>query len=440
MRFGELDDRTRSAAGALADQGVTRGDRVCWHAASTVEAVVAALAVLRLGAVLVPLNPAQSELERRTIIEDIAPRLVIAPKEAPSSSAFRHLDADGLSGLSVPLAEDLLGDELALVIYTSGTTGNPKGAQLTHGNLAAGLDALINAWELNESDHLVCALPLFHIHGLVASLFGMMSAAGALELYPRFDASSFLEATASRSATLAFCVPTMLHRLAAADAAKLKGLRLLVSGSAPLSVDLFEELRSRASQTILERYGMTETLLTTSNPLHGERRPGTVGFALPGVVIDAPAHLETARELKISGPTVFAGYWNRPAATSEVLHDGWMATGDLVTMDADGYLVICGRSKELIISGGFNVYPSEVEDALRGRLGIVDAAVVGRPSAEWGEEVVAFVVLEETAGLDEAALREQLSSVLSKYKVPRSFEVTTELPRNALGKLQRHLL
>ena len=185
---------------------------------------------------------------------------------------------------------------------------------------------------------------------------------------------------------------------------------------------------------------MTETLLTMSNPLHGERRPGTVGFPLPGVTIDAPAHLDEARELKVSGPTVFAGYWGRPEATAEVLQDGWMATGDLVITDADGYTVVCGRSKELIISGGFNVYPTEVEDALRGRMGILDAAVVGRPSAEWGEEVVAFVVLEGSTPLDEAALKTLLSLEMSRYKVPRRFEVTTELPRNALGKLQRHLL
>ncbi len=414
---------------------------MCWQADTTMAAVIAALGVLRLGAVLVPLSAGQSDRERRTVLDDIEPSLLLAPSDAASSGDDAVVDPASLRGdETFEVAGGLLVDELALVIYTSGTTGRPKGAMLTHGNLAAGLDALIEGWELDAEDQLVSALPLFHVHGLVAALFGVLSAGGAVELHARFDVDSYLDATARRHATLSFCVPTMLHRMAGADPSKLRSLRLLVSGSAPLSVSLFNELQRSASQTILERYGMTETLLTTSNPLHGERRPGTVGFALPGVTLDAPGRLEEPRELKVAGPTVFAGYWKRPEATAEVLQDGWMATGDLVTVDADGYLVVCGRSKELIISGGFNVYPSEIEDALRGRFGITDAAVVGRPSAEWGEEVVAYVVLDEATSLDQPALRTALLSELSSYKVPRRFEVATELPRNPLGKLQRHLL
>jgi len=414
---------------------------VCWQADTTTAGVVAALGILRLGAVLVPLSAGQSEHERRTVLDDIEPSMLIAPNDVLRDDDVLAVDPASLRGdESFDVVSGFSVDELALVIYTSGTTGRPKGAMLTHGNLASGLDALHESWELAPDDQLVSALPLFHVHGLVAALFGVLSAGGAVELQARFDAHAYLDATAREQATLSFCVPTMLHRMAGADPSKLRGLRLLVSGSAPLSVSLFNELQRSASQTILERYGMTETLLTTSNPLHGERRPGTVGFALPGVTLDAPAHLEEARELKVAGPTVFKGYWRRPEATAEVLDDGWMATGDLVTVDADGYLVVCGRSKELIISGGFNVYPSEIEDALRGRFGIADAAVVGQPSPEWGEVVVAFVVLDGTTTLDERALRAVLAGELSSYKVPRRFEVTTELPRNPLGKLQRHLL
>jgi len=441
LSAGELDDRTRSVAGALFERGVRRGDRVCWQADSTTPAVLAALGVVRLGAVLVPVSASQSELERRTVLEDIAPTLVVAQAGSLQVPGWSVVDPASLRAEQASLvAENLAADELALVIYTSGTTGRPKGAMLTHGNLSAGIGALVDAWELSGDDQLVSALPLFHVHGLVAALLGVLTAGGAVELHARFEAASFLEATAKKDATLAFCVPTMLHRMAATDPAKLRGLRLLVSGSAPLSVSLFDELRRSASQSILERYGMTETLLTTSNPLHGERRPGTVGLALPGVLLDAPAPSEEPRELRVSGPTVFAGYWNRPEATAEVLHDGWMDTGDLVSVDDHGYVVVCGRSKELIITGGFNVYPSEVEDALRGRWNVVDAAVIGRPSAEWGEEVVAVVVLDGSGSFDEAALRQALANELSSYKVPRRIEVTTELPRNSLGKLQRHLL
>jgi malonyl-CoA/methylmalonyl-CoA synthetase len=442
MSADELDSMTRSMAGGLARRGVGRGDRVAWQSDAESHSVVAALAVLRLGAVLVPLSAAQSGTERRTVLKDVDPVLLIAPGDLAVQGDVARCDAAELlgGGQAVP-AEGLGEAELALIIYTSGTTGHPKGAMLTHGNLAAGIDALIEAWALCPDDRLVSALPLFHVHGLVVALFGVLSAGGAVDLLPRFGVGSYLEATSAPGATLAFCVPTMLHRMARdGDVAALRGLRLLVSGSAPLSVALFEEFRSRAGQTILERYGMTETLLTVSNPLEGPRRAGTVGLALPGVVLDAPAPLAEAAELKVAGPTVFAGYWNRHDATVEVLHGGWMSTGDLVRVDEAGFLVVCGRSKELIISGGFNVYPSEIEDVLRGRSGIIDAAVVGRPSAEWGEEVVAFVVLDGSGQLDVEALNAELSGLLSRYKVPRRFEVVAELPRNALGKLQRHLL
>lgn len=442
LSAAELDERSRRVVAGLAARGVGAGDRVVWQSDAGEHEVLAALGVLRLGATLVPVSPGQTLTERGVVVGDVEPVLVIAPGSRSDGLEVAHAEAAALEADDpAEPASSIPPEQLALIIYTSGTTGRPKGAMLTHANLAAGVDALIEGWELAPEDRLVSALPLFHVHGLVAALLGLLSAGGSIDLHRRFEVERFLSATASPEATLAFCVPTMLHRLARdGDLRQLSGLRLLVSGSAPLSVALFREFEERAGITILERYGMTETLLTISNPLHGERRPGTVGVALPGVQLELPGRKKGAAELKVAGPSVFAGYWRRPDATAEVLEDGWFSTGDLVEVDKAGYVVICGRSKELIISGGFNVYPSEVEDALRGRQGIVDVAVIGRPSPEWGEEVVALVVREGAGALDADGLRAELSEELSPYKVPRRFEEVEALPRNALGKLQRHLL
>jgi malonyl-CoA/methylmalonyl-CoA synthetase len=426
----------------LRSRGVGPGDRVVWQADASSCSVLAALAILRLGATLVPVSAAQSALERAVVVEDVEPALIVAPGGGGGGLRVPCSAPGELEGAALEEAPPLIAPaSLGLIIYTSGTTGRPKGAMLTHANLAAGIDALIEAWGLVSTDRLVTALPLFHVHGLVVGLLGLLTAGGAIDLLSRFEVGRFLDAVAEPEATLAFCVPTMLHRLAVeGDLARMAGLRLLVSGSAPLSVSLFEDFERRAGIRILERYGMTETLLTISNPLEGPRRPGTVGLALPGVQLALPEPGAPEAELKVSGPTVFAGYWRRQDATDEVLIDGWMSTGDLVRVDEEGYVEICGRSKELIITGGFNVYPSEVEALLRGRWGIVDAAVVGRPSEEWGEEVVAYVVRDDAGPLDVEVLRAELGADLSRYKVPRRFEEVAALPRNALGKLQRHLI
>jgi malonyl-CoA/methylmalonyl-CoA synthetase len=433
----EVAERTEAMAGALQARGAGTGTRVLWQAGPELETVLAGLAVLRSGATLVPVNAAQSALERAVVAEDTEPVLVIAPRHRHEETTAASVTPEDL-GVGAYHAPRLTTDDLALIVYTSGTTGNPKGAMLTHGNLAAGLSALEQAWGLSAQDRLASALPLFHVHGLVAGLFGILAAGGSLDLQARFEASSFLETAAT--ATMAYCVPTMLHRMASAsNLSDLRGLRLLVSGSAPLSVELFEAIASGGGQRILERYGMTETLLTLSNPLAGERRPGTVGRPLPGISAMVPEPGEGEAELKIAGPSVFAGYWRRPEATAEVLTEGWMSTGDLVRVGDGGYVTICGRSKELIISGGYNVYPSEVEDVLVAQPGVAEAAVVGRASPEWGEEVTAFVVLED-ATIDVEQLRGRLQGLMSPYKVPRSIHVVNELPRNAMGKLQRHLL
>jgi malonyl-CoA/methylmalonyl-CoA synthetase len=440
LSAGALLERTTWVAANLAARGIGRGERVVWEATTTLDAVVVALGVVRSGAILVPVNVRQSDLERATVIEDVTAALIVGDRSIDGSSVPLVSAAD----LCTPNEEgsesaSVSGDDPALIIFTSGTTGSPKGAVLSHANVAAQIDALEEAWAWTPEDRLLSALPLFHVHGLVVALFSALAVGGSISLKAHFDAESFLDAVVRDDATMSFCVPTMLHRMAMQPSLEsVASLRLLVSGSAPLSVELFDAFKD-AGATILERYGMTESLLTFSNPLDGERRAGTVGFPLPGVAARLPDPGDGDAELVVAGPGIFAGYWNRPDATAEVLVDGWLSTGDLVRRDADGYTIICGRSKELIITGGFNVYPTEVEDVVRSQPGIVDAAVVGVPNPEWGEEVVAFIVADGSS-VDEALLRSRLAELLSSYKIPRRFVVVDALPRNDLGKLQRHLL
>lgn len=436
---GALDRLTAAAAGSLRGMGAHRGDRVVWEASSTADGVVAALGVLRAGLVLVPVSERQSDLERSRVIDDVDPAVVISAVP-PEVNAPRWTLPSALTSTASPAIrlDEAMPADLALIVYTSGTTGDPKGAMLTHQNLVAQADALTEAWGWTSQDRLLTALPLFHVHGLVVALLTGLATGGSVVVEPTFDAEGFLACAATEGITMTFVVPTMLHRINAFPAAAtLADLRLVVSGSAPLSAELSGAFTARGVD-ILERYGMTETLLTVSNPLDGERRAGTVGQALPGVMLDLPGFREEPRELKVAGPTVFAGYWKKPEATAEVLVDGWMSTGDIVRVDSDGYVIVCGRSKELIITGGFNVYPTEVEDVLAQVEGVAEVCVVGVESDEWGEEVVAHVVMSSGPmaldGLIAAA------EVLSPYKRPRRYVQADELPRNALGKLQRHLL
>jgi malonyl-CoA/methylmalonyl-CoA synthetase len=326
----------------------------------------------------------------------------------------------------------------ALIGYTSGTTGRPKGAVLSHANLLASAESLRRAWRWTARDRLILALPLFHMHGLGVGLHGTLHAGASAVLLPRFDVDAVLDAAERHAATLFFGVPTLYHRLAAAPgAAALARLRLCVSGSAPLPAALHDAFAAATGQRILERYGMTETVMLVSNPVEGERRPGTVGLPLPGVEVrlvdGAPGAIE------VRGPNVFAGYWERPDADAEAFSaDGWFRTGDLGELDAAGYLRIVGRAVELVISGGYNVYPREVEDALRAHPGIDDAAVVGTPSDEWGERVTAYVTGRGVPDL--ATLRRFLADRLAPYKQPRLLHVVEALPRNVLGKVQKHRL
>lgn len=438
LTYGELDALSRAAAGRLHAAGLERGDRVLLSAAASLDLVVAYVAAQRLGLVVVPVNSAYTQREVDHIVGDAGPRgaIVDDPEKARWMAALDVVcgpDVELPEGEAPPL--DLSGrDDLALIAYTSGTTGVPKGAMLSSGNLLASAEAVRVAWRWTPEDRLVLTLPLFHVHGLGVGLHGTLTAGASAVLLPKFDVDAVLDA--ARDASMFFGVPTMYTRLAASDrVGELASLRLCVSGSAPLPAALHETIEQRGGQRVLERYGMTETIMNVSNPYDGERRPGSVGLPLPGVEL----RLADDGEIELRGPNVFAGYWQRPDATAEAFTaDGWFRTGDLGRLADDGYLTIDGRSKELIISGGFNVYPREVEDVLRAHPAVEDVAVAGLPSEEWGETVGAWVVPDGdvTAGDLVAFAADKLAG----FKRPRTIRFLDELPRNALGKVVKHEL
>jgi malonyl-CoA/methylmalonyl-CoA synthetase len=357
--------------------------------------------------------------------------------------------------------------DTALIMFTSGTTGNPKGAVHSHASLLANVEALRGAWRWTPDDHLVHALPMFHAHGLCVALFGTLHAGASAVLLPRFGAAEVLDACDRFRATMFFGVPTMYHRIEASGrVAELASLRLAVSGSAALPASLHNAIAAGSGMSILERYGTTETLMSVSNPYEGERRAGTVGFPLPGVeirlaptqVLDGvrgvdgapgydgdvcdPGDPGAAGELLVRGPSLFAGYFGRPEATEAAFTDGWYRTGDVASVSADGYVRILGRTKELVISGGFNVYPAEVEEVLGEHPAVAEVAVTGTPSDEWGEVVTAWVVPAAGAGdLDLVrSVTEFGAERLAPYKRPRIVRIVPSLPRNALGKVVRHQL
>ena len=452
LTAGELDGHTERVAGRLAAAGVRRGDRVLLSGAASTDLVVAHCAALRAGYVVVPVNASYSRRELEVIVADARPRAAVIEGDELRTWAAELAPGIVTTGVDVDLPEgshpelDLIGpDDPALLPYTSGTTGTPKGALLSHGNLLASAEAVRLAWRWTPEDRLVLCLPLFHVHGLGVGLHGTLLAGASAVLQAGFDAEAVLSAAANDGATMFFGVPTMYARLAEAPGAeRLAGLRLCVSGSAPLSAALHARIAERCGQTVLERYGMTETLMLVSNPYDGERRAGTVGLPLPGVEVrldesgtgsDAGPGAATG-EILVRGPNVFAGYWERPDATAAAFtDDGWFRTGDIGALDDEGYLRIVGRAKELIITGGYNVYPREIEDVLRSHPTVRDVAVVGTPSDEWGEVVTAYVEAEE--GFDAEALLAWAAGRLAPYKRPRIVHRVGELPRNKLGKVVR---
>jgi malonyl-CoA/methylmalonyl-CoA synthetase len=453
---GDLERASREAATSLWHRGLRPGARVLISAGTSLSLVAAHVGAMRLGAVVVPANTGYQAAELAHLVADAQPRLAVVDDDrragwiTDADPAIEVLPVALPSPLGtprgdVPPLDQARPDEPGLILYTSGTTGRPKGATLTHGNLLASAEAVRRAWRWEASDRLVLALPLFHAHGLCVGVHGTLLAGASAVLLERFEAEAVLASIDEHRATQFFGVPTMYSRLAASPrAGALASLRLCVSGSAPLPPELFDRIEEVSGQRVLERYGMSETLMLTSNPYEGERRPGTVGLPLPGVEVRLAEG--ATGEVEVRGPNVFAGYWGNEAATDEAFDEGWFRTGDVGELDDRGYLRLVGRAKELIITGGYNVYPREVEEALDGVPGVRELAVAGEPSEEWGETVTAYLVLEgdgdggDVVGDAEAAiaaLSARAAERLAAYKRPRRYHLVGALPRNALGKVVR---
>jgi malonyl-CoA/methylmalonyl-CoA synthetase len=449
LSYGEL----RGAAGAVAEQlrGATRA--AVW-AENTLEAFVASVAAIEAGIELVPLNPKLGSAERDHIMSDARPDVIVGGDGETPVGGARRLTVDLGARGDLPAAP---GDpeRVALVIYTSGTTGRPKGVLLPRRAIASNLDALAEAWAWTDADRLTHALPVFHVHGLVLGLFGPLRRGGHVRHLGRFSPDGVADALAAGD-TMLFAVPTMYHRLAEAAerdarvAAALGRARLLVSGSAVLPAKTFERIQRATGQQIVERYGLTETIMNTAVRADGERRPGEVGAPLPGVHLrlitedgaDARADGETMGEVVVRGPNLFLGYLNRPDATAEAVRDGWFQTGDLATRAADGYVRIVGRkSTDLIKTGGYKVGAGEVEGALLEHAAVSEAAVAGAADEDLGERIVAWIVLEP--GADEPSgdeLADHVAALLAPHKRPREVHFVAELPRNAMGKVVKQRL
>jgi malonyl-CoA/methylmalonyl-CoA synthetase len=466
-RYKDILGITAQFANALKARGVTPGDRVAVQADKSPEALFLYLACLRAGAAYLPLNTAYTEAELDYFLRDAEPQVFVCrpgSSEACSGLCERTgvpnlftlgTAADGtladLAGEQLDVFDDVprSSGDLAAVLYTSGTTGRSKGAMLTHGNLASNAEALIEAWQFTYQDVLLHALPIYHTHGLfVASNVALMSAGSVLFL-PKYDPDEIFRLLSR--ATVLMGVPTFYVRLL--DDPRLTReaaapMRLFISGSAPLLEDTHRGFMDRTGHAILERYGMTETGMNTSNPYDGDRVPGTVGLPLRHVEVRI-AHPETGETLgqdeigmiEVRGPNVFKGYWRMPEKTqAEFREDGFFITGDLGKIDTRGYLHILGRGKDLVISGGFNVYPKEVESEIDALPGVVESAVIGAPHPDFGEGVVAVVVLAKNIDLQEKDIIEALKLRLANYKLPKRVFFADGLPRNAMGKVQKNVL
>ena len=452
------------SAHALVAAGVQPGDRVALQIAKSPQALALYGASVAIGAVFLPLNPSYTAAEIRYFINDATPRVILCdPKMASAIVAFSPdhraqlftLDAAGRGSF----AEYMVGQpeilralprkaqDLAAILYTSGTTGRSKGAMLTHANLLSNAETLAAYWHFTSEDVLLHALPIFHTHGLFVASNVSLLTGGSMIFLPSFDAKTVLREMAR--ATVMMGVPTFYTRLldqAEFDAKSAGHVRLFVSGSAPLLADTHAAFFARSGHRILERYGMTETNMNTSNPYTGERRAGTVGFPLPDVALKITENGTEVVQgavgmVEVRGPNVFAGYWQMPEKTAEDLRaDGWFLTGDLGRIDVDGYVQIVGRLKDMVISGGFNIYPKEVELLLDAIPGVAESAVIGLPHPDFGEAV--FAVLAATPGqvLDVDLVLETLHPQLARFKHPKAAVVVADLPRNAMGKVQKNVL
>jgi malonyl-CoA/methylmalonyl-CoA synthetase len=462
IHYDELDATSARFAHALVDAGCERGDRVAVQVEKCWEALALYLACLRAGFVYLPLNTGYQKGELGYFFGDAEPAVVVCrPDSAAMVSALRpqattltlagaegtlHERASGKPTTFEPVATKP--DDLAAILYTSGTTGRAKGAMLSHRNLGSNALALVDAWGFTRGDVLLHALPIYHVHGLFVAIHCALLSGARMLWLAKFDPAK-VRALLPR-ATVMMGVPTFYTRLLADPAfgaPDCRSMRLFVSGSAPLLPDTFDEFRSRTGHTILERYGMSETGMNTSNPLGGERIAGTVGPPLPGVSVRAVGEdgatlsAGSVGGIEVKGPNVFSGYWRMPEKTREEFTvDGWFRTGDVGEILPNGYVRIVGRAKDLIITGGLNVYPKEIEERIDALPGVVESAVIGVPDADFGEAVTAVVVPRAGATPSEREVIAALKAEIAGFKVPKRVHFVDELPRNAMGKVQKNLL
>nr|WP_047169545.1 malonyl-CoA synthase [Sphingomonas sp. Y57] len=466
VTYGDLHRRSAAFAHLLRSAGVGIGDRVAVQAEKSIDILMLYLGALRAGAVFLPLNTAYTAGELDYFMRDAEPALFVCdpaalPAVAPLAEAagvprVETLGADGGGSIVALLAgqsesfEDVARDDkdLAAILYTSGTTGRSKGAMLSHDNLGSNAFTLREAWAFTGNDVLLHALPIFHTHGLFVATNTILAAGASMIFLPKFDAAEVLRRLPR--ATVMMGVPTFYIRLLDEPGFTrdlVAHMRLFVSGSAPLSADIHREFRERSGHAILERYGMTETNMNISNPYDGDRIAGTVGLPLPGVSIRI-ADPETGEEMpqgevgvvEIAGPNVFQGYWRMPEKTAAEFRNGWFVSGDLGLVDARGYVSLVGRAKDLIISGGYNVYPAEVETALDELPQVHESAVIAVPHRDLGEAPVAVIVPRDKGYADAEAIRAGLADTLARYKQPRAILFVEALPKNAMGKVQKALL
>ncbi len=467
LTYGELNTAVRRGVAYLQTLGVQSGDRVALQLPKCTEFIILHLAALRMGAITLPLNPAYPLDELKFFLEDsesmvffanidAKPRLSGLAEQLPSLQHLIYLDpARAEQFLTIldefapaDIASQPQTDDPAVMVYTSGTTGRPKGAVSTYGNLTANMEALHTAWGWQADDILLHVLPIFHVHGLFVALHGALFAGATALLMRKFNAERTLQNLVTHQCTVIMAVPTIHRRLLAIPNAAdydLSHMRLLTSGSDRLPDESFSAFQETFGHTLLERYGMTETGMNLSNPLHGERRIGSVGLPLPGVearIVDPETGIPLADgqvgAVQVRGPHVFKEYWRQPEKTAESFTlDGWLRTGDLGLREPDGYFTLQGRAKDLIITGGYNVYPPEVERVLTEHPAVAANAVIGVPDPEWGERIAGIVVLHNGHNVSEDELIALCKRKLAPYKAPRKIYFAEALPRNAMGKVQK---
>lgn len=470
VTFKEIDEQANKVANALQSIGIAKGDRVAQYMPNSLELVYSLIGNFKNGSVIVPMNINFKEQEIHHILHDSGAKAVIVDKERlqivkavqAKLPELKHIvlidgkeqDAYDFNEIirNAPSSEPsvvIKDEDYSIIFYTSGTTGKPKGAALNQTNVASNVKALAQAWKWTEDDVFLLALPLYHIHGIGVALCGALHVGNFTILKKKFVAEEALEAMQKRKVTLFMGVPTMYFKLLEVEGLEkydASSMRLFVSGSAPLSRDLFNKFKKTFGKEILERAGMSESMMNFSNPYNGERIPGSVGPCLPGVKVRIAdknfndVQINTEGEILIKGPNVFNGYWNKPLYNKHAFHDGWFVTGDVGKIDEKGYVYLIGRSKDVIISGGINIYPREIEDIIESMPQVKECAVVGIPDKEFGESVKAYVILNSSSKLTEDEVISFCREKLASFKKPKFVDFLDALPKNTMGKILKEEL